>query len=55
VGPAQAGGVEGAGPASTAISMGSRPGGTVVAGLEGLARLGQAGHSLNVAVWWLPE
>jgi len=55
VGPALAVGVEGAGPPSTAISMGSGPGGTVEAGLVGLVGPGRAGHSLNVAVWSLPK
>jgi len=53
VGPAL--GVEGAGPPSTAISMGSGPGGTVEAGLVGLVGLGRVEHSLNVAVWSLPQ
>jgi len=55
VGPALAGGAEGAGLPSTAISMGSEPGWTVEVSLVGLAGLGRAGHSLNMAVWALRQ
>ena len=55
MGPALAGRVEGAGPPSTAISMGSEPGWTVEVGLVGLAGLGRAGPSLNMAVWALRQ
>ena len=55
MGPALAGGVEGAGPPSTAISMRSSPGGAGELGLVGIVGVGPAGHFLNVGVWSLPQ